>query len=80
MERAVFLLQRLDRRDRLVDHLIRILHPGDVERIEQVDYLREQDCDEVQGHWLAYPLPPDQCLAFLRERAARRRSTLDQQG
>jgi EAL domain-containing protein (putative c-di-GMP-specific phosphodiesterase class I) len=51
-----------------------------VERIEQVDYLREQDCDEVQGHWLAYPLPPDQCLAFLRERAARRRSTLDQQG
>jgi EAL domain-containing protein (putative c-di-GMP-specific phosphodiesterase class I) len=51
-----------------------------VERIEQVDYLREQDCDEVQGHWLAYPLPPDQCLAFLRERAERRRSTLDERG
>jgi diguanylate cyclase (GGDEF)-like protein/PAS domain S-box-containing protein len=51
-----------------------------VERIEQVDYLREQDCDEVQGHWLAYPLPADQCLAFLRERAERRRSALDEHG
>ena len=39
-----------------------------VERAEQVDYLREQDCDEVQGHWLSHPLPPEQCLAFLRER------------
>ena len=47
-----------------------------VERIEQVDYLREQDCDEIQGHWLATPLPPDQCLAFLRERANRRRAAL----
>ncbi len=47
-----------------------------VERAEQVEYLREQDCDEVQGHWLAFPLPPDQCLAFLRERAQRRRVTL----
>jgi diguanylate cyclase (GGDEF)-like protein/PAS domain S-box-containing protein len=47
-----------------------------VERSEQVDYLREQDCDEVQGHWLSYPLPPDQCLAFLLERAERRRATL----
>jgi diguanylate cyclase (GGDEF)-like protein/PAS domain S-box-containing protein len=47
-----------------------------VERAEQVEYLREQDCDEVQGHWLAFPLPPDQCLAFLRERAERRRLAL----
>ena len=38
-----------------------------VEHREQVDYLREQGCDEVQGHWLAFPLPPDRCLAFLRE-------------
>jgi EAL domain-containing protein (putative c-di-GMP-specific phosphodiesterase class I) len=43
-----------------------------VERIEQLEYLREQDCDEIQGHWLAIPLPPDQCLAFLREHAQRR--------
>ncbi|MEP7097425.1 MAG: EAL domain-containing protein, partial [Dokdonella sp.] len=47
-----------------------------VERIEQVEYLREQGCDEIQGHWLAFPLPPDQCLAFLRERADQRRIVL----
>ena len=47
-----------------------------VERAEQVEYLREQDCDEIQGHWLAHPMPPDQCLAFLLERAQRRRLAL----
>ena len=47
-----------------------------VERVEQVEYLREQGCDEIQGHWLAFPLPPDKCLAFLRERAQRRRIAL----
>lgn len=41
-----------------------------VERVEQVEYLREQDCDEIQGHWLSYPLPPGRCLAFLRRHAA----------
>ncbi len=47
-----------------------------VELIEQVEYLREQGCDEIQGHWLAFPLPPDECLAFLRERAQQRRIAL----
>lgn len=47
-----------------------------VEIAEQVEYLREQDCDEVQGHWLAPPLPPQQCLNFLLERAQRRRVAL----
>jgi diguanylate cyclase (GGDEF)-like protein/PAS domain S-box-containing protein len=47
-----------------------------VEHVEQVEYLREQGCDEIQGHWLAFPLPPDQCLAFLSERAQRRRVAL----
>ncbi len=47
-----------------------------VERVEQVEYLREQGCDEIQGHWLAFPLPPDECLAFLRERAQQRRAAL----
>lgn len=47
-----------------------------VERIEQVEYLREQGCDEIQGHWLAFPLPPDECFAFLRERADQRRIVL----
>jgi len=47
-----------------------------VESAEQVEYLREQGCDEIQGHWLSIPLPPDQCLNFLRERAIRRRIAL----
>jgi diguanylate cyclase (GGDEF)-like protein/PAS domain S-box-containing protein len=47
-----------------------------VESAEQVEYLREQGCDEIQGHWLAVPLPPEQCLAFLRDRAIRRRIAL----
>jgi diguanylate cyclase (GGDEF)-like protein len=51
-----------------------------VERAEQVDYLREQDCDEVQGHWLSVPLPPDQCLAFLRERLGQPRPAVGEHG
>ena len=47
-----------------------------VEIAEQVEYLREQGCDEIQGHWLSLPLPPDQCLSFLRDRAVRRRIAL----
>ena len=50
-----------------------------VERLEQVEYLREQDCDEIQGHWLSLPLPPEQCLAFLRERAGQRQLLLGEQ-
>lgn len=37
-----------------------------VEQEAQVAYLREQDCDEIQGHWLAQPLPPEECVAFVR--------------
>jgi len=47
-----------------------------VETAEQVEYLREQGCDEIQGHWLSRPLPAAQCFAFLRERAQRRRGAL----
>ncbi|WP_300617691.1 EAL domain-containing protein [Dokdonella sp.] len=47
-----------------------------VELAEQVEYLREQDCDEIQGHWLAPPLPPRQCLELLRKHSARRRIVL----
>ncbi|MEO5622733.1 MAG: EAL domain-containing protein [Dokdonella sp.] len=43
-----------------------------VERAEQVEYLREQRCDEIQGHWLSFPLTPDECLAFLHQRAQKR--------
>ncbi len=47
-----------------------------VELAEQVEYLREQDCDEIQGHWLARPLPPRQCLELLRRHAEGRHKAL----
>ncbi|HET9033108.1 MAG TPA: EAL domain-containing protein [Dokdonella sp.] len=47
-----------------------------VETAEQAEYLREQGCDEIQGHWLSKPLPPDACFLFLRDRARRRHATL----
>ena len=47
-----------------------------VETAEQAEYLREQGCDEIQGHWLSKPLPPDACFMFLRDRARHSRATL----
>ncbi len=38
-----------------------------VETAEQLDFLRLHGCDEIQGYWLSPPLPPEQCLQFLRE-------------
>ena len=37
-----------------------------VETEEQLDFLREHGCDEIQGHWLSRPLGAEQCLAFIR--------------
>jgi diguanylate cyclase (GGDEF)-like protein/PAS domain S-box-containing protein len=38
-----------------------------VETIEQLEYLHEQGCDEIQGHWLSKPLSPGECYSFIRE-------------
>jgi EAL domain-containing protein (putative c-di-GMP-specific phosphodiesterase class I) len=38
-----------------------------VELPEQLYYLREQGCDEIQGYWLSVPLEQHRCLAFLRD-------------
>jgi diguanylate cyclase (GGDEF)-like protein/PAS domain S-box-containing protein len=43
-----------------------------VETREQLEYLREQGCDEIQGNWLSLPLSAERCLEFLK---ARRRET-----
>ncbi len=40
-----------------------------VETAEQMDYLREKDCDEVQGYAVSRPLPGPACLAFIRDHA-----------
>jgi diguanylate cyclase (GGDEF)-like protein/PAS domain S-box-containing protein len=36
-----------------------------VETAEQMDYLRQQGCDAIQGNWLSLPLSEERCLAFL---------------
>jgi EAL domain-containing protein (putative c-di-GMP-specific phosphodiesterase class I) len=38
-----------------------------VETEEQLLYLREQGCDEIQGFWLSRPLAEADCLRFLAE-------------
>ncbi|KFN51347.1 putative bifunctional diguanylate cyclase/phosphodiesterase [Arenimonas composti] len=37
-----------------------------VESEQQLSYLREQGCDEIQGFWLSPPLDAHRCLAFIR--------------
>lgn len=37
-----------------------------VESTEQLQYLREQGCDEIQGYWLSPPLSAEDCTEFLR--------------
>ena len=37
-----------------------------VENEDQLNFLRQQGCDEIQGHWLSRPLDGDRCLAFIR--------------
>ncbi len=38
-----------------------------VETLEQLEYLHEQRCDEIQGHWLSPPLNAADCFTFVRE-------------
>jgi len=38
-----------------------------VETLEQLEYLHEQGCDEIQGHWLSIPLDAASCFTFIRE-------------
>ncbi|MCX7043175.1 MAG: EAL domain-containing protein [Gammaproteobacteria bacterium] len=37
-----------------------------VETEDQLNFLRQQGCDEIQGHWLSRPIDGDRCLAFIR--------------
>ena len=37
-----------------------------VETQQQLDFLRERDCDEIQGFWLSQPLDEANCRAFIQ--------------
>lgn len=41
-----------------------------VETAEQLDFLRAQHCDEIQGYWFSRPLTADACLEFMDRKAA----------
>ena len=45
-----------------------------VETPEQLRYLREHGCDQVQGFLLARPMRADECLAFLHRHAEQRQA------
>ena len=36
-----------------------------VETVEQLQYLHEQGCDEIQGYWLSRPIEESDCANFL---------------
>jgi diguanylate cyclase (GGDEF)-like protein/PAS domain S-box-containing protein len=41
-----------------------------VETQAQADYLSNKDCDEIQGFWIAKPMPPAQALEYLQAELA----------
>jgi diguanylate cyclase (GGDEF)-like protein len=49
-----------------------------VETKEQVRFLRDHHCDEIQGHYFSPPLPAEQFAAFIREQqiAGRKKLTI----
>lgn len=38
-----------------------------VETVEQLDYLKEKGCDEIQGYYISKPLPVDEFEKFVQE-------------
>jgi diguanylate cyclase (GGDEF)-like protein/PAS domain S-box-containing protein len=46
-----------------------------VETPAQMQFLRDHECDEVQGYWFSRPLEADACVAFIRGWAPHRDGT-----
>jgi EAL domain-containing protein (putative c-di-GMP-specific phosphodiesterase class I) len=38
-----------------------------VETVEQLSYLQDQGCDQIQGYYFSKPLPAEQFLAFINK-------------
>jgi EAL domain-containing protein (putative c-di-GMP-specific phosphodiesterase class I) len=49
-----------------------------VETAEQLEYLREQRCDEIQGYWLAMPMAGEQCRDFILRYAGGRQRAISE--
>lgn len=47
-----------------------------VETVDQLDFLLENDCHDIQGYLFSRPLPPNQVEALLRERVTWSRGTV----
>jgi EAL domain-containing protein (putative c-di-GMP-specific phosphodiesterase class I) len=59
--------------EKIVDAVIRLGQSLDlrlvaegVETPEQQAFLKDRDCDEIQGYLLSKPLPPEQFVAFVK--------------
>ncbi len=52
---------------------LRVIATG-VETQRAADHLAAIGCDEIQGHFVAHPMPPERLPGWLAEEAARRRS------
>ena len=39
-----------------------------VTNVEQLRFLQDLGCDQIQGEWISMPLPADPCAAFIRSR------------
>jgi EAL domain-containing protein (putative c-di-GMP-specific phosphodiesterase class I) len=40
-----------------------------VERPEQLDWLRAENCDQIQGYLFSRPMPSDQVLLYITEQS-----------
>ena len=52
---------------------LRVLAEG-VETQEQLDILRDQGCDAIQGYFFSHPLPADRVEQLIRDLRARPQS------